>query len=413
MNLKYAFKTAGRFLKTFCITSLTVFLFSNAFASDPSLKIKDLITPADAVLLASPGGDIILSVNAEKKLIPASTLKLLTSLIAIHYLKEDYKYPTDFYIDTDSNLIIKGYGDPLLVSEEISEIASTLKPLIVSINDIILDDTFFEKPLSIPGTVKNSIQPYDAPNGALCVNFNTVNFKIENKTMISAEPQTPIVDIARQKIKTLNLKSGRILLTNNGDEITRYAGQIFQYFLQTKGIEVRGGIKLGMVNPLRDKLIYRHMSQYKLTEIIARLLEYSNNFIANQLLLTTGARVFGPPASMEKGVKAAKKYLAERFDLKDSVDLKNPAFVEGSGISRNNRLTAHIFLEILFAFNPYHGLMQHKNNEYYKTGTLNGVNTRAGYLVSQKGELYPFVVFINTPGKTTAPVMKELKKMIH
>nr|MDA3895295.1 D-alanyl-D-alanine carboxypeptidase [Desulfobacteraceae bacterium] len=259
-----------------------------------------------------------------------------------------------------------------------------------------------------PGTVKDSLQPYDAPNGALCVNFNTVNFKIENKSIVSAEPQTPIVNIARQKIKTANMESGRILLTNNSDEITRYAGEIFYYFLQTQGIEIRGDIKLGKVNNDKDKLNYHHRSPFDLSEIIRRLLEYSNNYMANQILLATGAKVYGPPATMEKGVKAAKKYLNQQLELKDV------SIVEGSGISRNNRLTTLNFLKILSEFMPYHNLMKNKANEYYKTGTLNGINTRVGYIVSQqKGELYPFVVFINTPGKTTASIMKQLKKRVH
>jgi D-alanyl-D-alanine carboxypeptidase/D-alanyl-D-alanine-endopeptidase (penicillin-binding protein 4) len=407
MNVKYVLKTVDRLLKTICIVGiLTFFISHNAFASDPIQAIKNLITSKDAVLLASPDGKIIFSKNADKKLIPASTLKILTSLVAIHFLGADYKFPTDFYIDPDSNLIIKGHGDPLLISEEVIKIAATIKTHTDFINHIILDDTFFAKPLTIPGTVMGSLQPYDAPNGALCVNFNTVNFKTEKKTIVSAEPQTPIVDIARKKIRSGNLTSGRILLTNNGDEITRYAGEIFHYFLQSQGIEIREGIQLGKVNYDKDKLIYRHISQFDLSEIIRRLLEYSNNFMANQILLTAGAKVFGPPASMEKGVKAANKYLIQQFDLNDA------SYVEGSGISRNNRLTAQTFLKILSEFKLYHGLMQHKDNEYYKTGTLNGVSTRAGYVISQKGDLYPFVVLINTPGKNTAPVMKQLKKLV-
>jgi serine-type D-Ala-D-Ala carboxypeptidase/endopeptidase (penicillin-binding protein 4) len=401
MNIKHAFKTIG------IVTLLTFFSSPNAIALGPIYKIENLITSQDAFFLATPDGKIIYSKNANKQLIPASTLKVLTSLVAIEYLSRDYHFPTDFYMDADSNLIIKGYGDPLMISEEISKIALKLKPLIGSINNIILDDTSFHKPLTIPGTVKGSIQPYDAPNGALCVNFNTVNFKIENKTIVSAESQTPIVNIARQKIESANLESGRILLTNNSDEITRYAGEVFRYFLETQKIEMRGGIKLGKVNNDKDKLIYCHMSQFDLSEIISRLLEYSNNFMANQILLAAGAKAFGPPATMEKGVKAAKKYLNQRFDL------ENVALVEGSGISRNNRLTVMNFYKILTEFTPYHDLMKNKDNEYYKTGTLNGINTRVGYIVSQKGELYPFAVLINTPGKTTDPIMNQLKKLVH
>ncbi|MDA3894987.1 MAG: D-alanyl-D-alanine carboxypeptidase, partial [Desulfobacteraceae bacterium] len=189
MRLNYSFKTADRILITFSAFILfSLFLCPSTYALGPIHKINNLITSQDAVLLASPNGKIIFSKNADKKLIPASTLKVLTSLVAIHYLNQDYHFPTEFYIDADSNLIIKGYGDPLMISEEVRKISLTLKPLIGSLNDIILDDTFFEKPLTIPGTVKDSLQPYDAPNGALCVNFNTVNFKIENKSIVSAEP---------------------------------------------------------------------------------------------------------------------------------------------------------------------------------------------------------------------------------
>jgi D-alanyl-D-alanine carboxypeptidase/D-alanyl-D-alanine-endopeptidase (penicillin-binding protein 4) len=56
--------------------------------------------------------------------------------------------------------------------------------------------------------------------------------------------------------------------------------------------------------------------------------------------------------------------------------------------------------------------MKNKDNQYYKTGTLNGIHTRVGYIVSATNELYPFIVFINTPGKTTEPVMKQLKKLV-
>jgi len=52
--------------------------------------------------------------------------------------------------------------------------------------------------------------------------------------------------------------------------------------------------------------------------------------------------------------------------------------------------------------------MRHENKEFYKTGTLRGINTRAGYIENTKGQLYRFVVFINTPGKSTRRIMKKL-----
>jgi len=52
--------------------------------------------------------------------------------------------------------------------------------------------------------------------------------------------------------------------------------------------------------------------------------------------------------------------------------------------------------------------MRHEGREFYKTGSLTGVKTRAGYIESQDGSLYRFVVMLNSGGKTTAPVMKEI-----
>ena len=396
-----------RYLKyLFVIAVISLFATVQALAASNFPDIKKLIGKTDAVLLASPDGDILLGINADKKLVPASTLKLLTSLVAIHYLGEDFRFSTDFYMNGDSNLKIKGFGDPLLISENISQIAADLCQQIKSINNIIVDDTYFEKPITIPGTAINSLQPYDAPNGALCVNFNTINFKRCGNTYVSNEPQTPLLDIARNHINTSHAKSGRIMLTHDGDEITRYAGQMFKSFIESSGIKVKGSVKAGAVDKLTDHLIFRHISKFVLTDVIARLLEYSNNYIANQLFLASGAKVFGPPASMEKAVRAAKNYADTVLDIKDL------SIVEGSGISKKNRLSAKMFLQILSAFKPYHGLMQYKEGEYYKTGTLMDINTRAGYLEDNNGALYPFVVLLNTPGEKTEPMIKQLKKMI-
>ena len=56
--------------------------------------------------------------------------------------------------------------------------------------------------------------------------------------------------------------------------------------------------------------------------------------------------------------------------------------------------------------------MNESNNEFYKTGTLKNINTRAGYIKNKKGEVYRFVVLINTPGKSTTKIMPAIHKLI-
>ena len=367
-------------------------------------KIKSLIGPMDSLQVADPGGQTIVARNEHKSLIPASILKVLTSLGALHYLGPDFRYITEFYLDRKSNLVIKGYGDPLLISEIVNAVSRLLSALIgdtTVINNIVVDDAYFAQPLTIPG-ISSSTQPYDAPNGALCVNFNTVNFKRTRNGYTSAETQTPLLPFAEKKIKSYKGKSGRIVLSNVEKENTIYAGKLFRYFLKRNGVRIDGTVVSGQVNKSTDKLIYRYVSRFALPEVIAKLLEHSNNFTTNQLLISSGIRRFGAPGNLEKGVAALTEYAADKLQLKDM------QIVEGSGISRRNRVTADQMMRILAEFEPNRMLMRHHGREYYKTGTLYGINTRAGYIKSSDGGVYRYAVMMNTRGKSTRSVMRRL-----
>ena len=367
-----------------------------------------LIGDRDAVLVADPNGHIVFSKNVDTPLIPASTLKLFTALVAIHYLGPDYKFFTEFYMDRHSNLKIKGYGDPLLISETVVEMIHHLSMKLSAkygiINDLILDDSYFGVQTVIPG-VNVSFEPYDAPNGALCVNFNTVNFK-RNKigVYVSAESQTPLLPFILPRIRDSQIDHGRIVLSGQRNEITRYAGHLFLYFLNKEGIRLKGDVRLGKIQKEADKLIYRYVSSFSLIQSLSKLFEYSNNFIANQLLIAAGAKAYGPPGNLEKGVRAALIY------AKNVLEIDHVQIEEGSGISRKNRISARDFYKILNAFIPHYFLMQQTDKMFYKTGTLKGIHTRAGYIKKKNGELYPFVLMINTPGKSPKPMMDIIQR---
>ena len=364
-------------------------------------SLSHLIGNQDAILVGDPTGRVIFSKNAQKKLIPASILKIFTSLVALHFLGEGHRFTTDFYMDRDSNLKVKGYGDPLLLSEVLDEISEILITKFESIRDIILDDTYFQHPIVIPG-ITSSFEPYDAPNGALCVNFNTVYFKQNNNIYVSAEPQTPLLPFVLPRIRQSALDRGRIILSNEKKETTRYTGRLLQYFLEKKKVKSKGKIKIGRVLKEKDTLIFKYVSRYSLKHIVAELMEYSNNFIANQILIASGAKLDPPGGTLKKGVRAG------HFFAKKILKIDNFSFVEGSGISRKNKISADSMHKILKKFKAYHYLMRHTDREFYKTGSLKGIHTRAGYIRGRKGGLYPFVVMINTPGKTTDSIMARL-----
>ncbi|MBN1381692.1 MAG: D-alanyl-D-alanine carboxypeptidase [Deltaproteobacteria bacterium] len=354
-------------------------------------KLKSMVGNEDAVLLADASGKPIFAVHENQLLIPASTLKLLTSLAALHYLGEDYHFKTEFYLDDQQNLKIKGYGDPLLISEVLDKIAADLTTHISRFHDLVLDTTYFKKPLTVPG-ITTSLEPYDSPNGALCVNFNTVFFKQDQAgRFISAESQTPLLPFVLPKIKKSGLREGRILLSSENEECFMYAGHLFLHFFSAHHIPSSRNVRMGKVNPSKDKLVYTHISPYPLPQVIRRLLEFSNNYMANQLMLALSAEVSSPPGTLDKGVRTLNNF------AKKNLNIENIRLAEGSGISRQNRITALGMLKILNGFVPYVHLLRKEDGVYYKTGSLNGIRTRAGYILDPDGHLLPFVILVNTP----------------
>jgi len=392
-------------LKLFLICFILSFSFlsfavQNLPANESLAALGKLVGDNDAIVVAEPGGRIIYEKNAGKKLVPASTLKLLTSLAAFHHLGPEYRFATEFYMDKDSNLKVKGYGDPILTSEALIEISKTLGSGVKHINDLVLDDSYF-KPAKIPG-ITSSLEPYDSPNGALCANFNTVNFDILRGRPVSAEPQTPLLPFALKKINRSSIKEGRILLSSEQNENTLYTGHLLSYFLEKEGIKPKGIIKIGAVIPETDTLILKYLSPFSMEDIISKLLLYSNNFIANQIVLAISAKIHGQPGILDKGVWALSDFAVSILKIDD---LK---IVEGSGISRENRISAKSFLKILAAFEPHIDLMKRNGIEYYKTGTLTGVSTRAGYIKGSDGRSYKFVIMINSNGNSAEKISKRL-----
>ncbi|MFH1672218.1 MAG: D-alanyl-D-alanine carboxypeptidase [Pseudomonadota bacterium] len=380
--------SARRILSYLAVLLYIIFLpsLSSGTTTQP---ILDLIKANDSILVADHAGRILLAKNDMVKRIPASTLKILTALAAFHFLGEDYRFTTEFYTDDKGNLKVKGYGDPLLISEVLQEIASLLAKKITRCNSLIIDNSYFSKQVTIPGA-SCSANPYDAPLSALSANFNTVNFKRDNSgRIISAEPQTPMIPYASEKIAK-KIESDRMSLFKDSREASLYAGHLVLYFLRENGVTVPETVRMGTVLP-GDKLLYTYTSRFAIKDVAVKLFQFSNNFIANQVVVALGANVFGPPGTLDKGTRAVLDY------AQNVLGLHGIRFVEGSGISRQNRLSARDMLTILKKLEPHRSLLVKKDNIYYKTGTLHGIQTRAGYIETESDPLY-FVLFLKTPG---------------
>ena len=345
-------------------------------------------SPADALVVASPDGDILYQKNPDREQVPASTLKLLTALAALDHWGPSHRFVTSFQVDQHSTLKIKGYGDPLLVSEVLKELSLNLSGGLQRIHTIVVDNTYFSPAIHIPGRSR-STNPYDAPVGALCANFNTVFYGRDAKGRpISLEPQTPMIPFTAERIARLRHTAGRYTFSHNPDDGALYVGELLRFFLHEAGRAEIKTVRLGRVNP-EDPFILSYRSKFTLEQVIQKMMEFSNNFIANQLILALGAARYGPPATLEKAQAALRDFCAR------SQGLQTVHVVEGSGISKENRLSAMNMLVILDHFKPYRHLLNHTDGIQMKSGTLTGIANRAGYITTHNGEPFPFALFLN------------------
>lgn len=384
MKLKYLFFIFALFVDT------------QIFAADWQASFVSELKNGGA-LVVSEKGETLLQHRANDHFIPASTIKVATAAAALAILGPDFRFTTDFYTTSDGTLFVKGHGDPALVSEEWAIIAQELKLRgITQVSRVVVDDSDFSNDIVVDGA-SQSLNPYDAVNGALIANFNTANvIKSTNGSVRSAESQTPMTPLVRTLSKSLRAGTQRVNIGKTAHIGARYAGEILSEFLLLQGVRVTGGVELGQV-PSGAQNILEHKSTKTLEDAVRGLLDFSTNFTANQLFLFLGKHQLGGPATVDKGLRVLKNFLSEK------VGWQNFAIAEGSGLSRQNQVTPRQMMALLEYFQPYRDLLPMKEVGAYaaplqsKTGTLTGVNSLVGYFGSRTHGLVKFVVIVNSP----------------
>jgi D-alanyl-D-alanine carboxypeptidase/D-alanyl-D-alanine-endopeptidase (penicillin-binding protein 4) len=110
-------------------------------------------------------GEEVFARNADKELIPASLVKVLTTAVALRELGAGYKFSTylssDAQVEADGtlagDLYVQGFGDPTLVTEDLWRLVYDLRLAGVQKidGDVIYDDTHFDDDRLIAGWRKD------------------------------------------------------------------------------------------------------------------------------------------------------------------------------------------------------------------------------------------------------------------
>jgi D-alanyl-D-alanine carboxypeptidase/D-alanyl-D-alanine-endopeptidase (penicillin-binding protein 4) len=425
---------------------------------DEALKNRCLDDNQTSIsIVAMPSGKKVYAYNTEQSLLPASVIKIVTTAAALHYLGPEYRFKTKFLYrgkrkdDTlHGDLIIRGGGDPTLSTETLWSIAKQIKSSGINkiTGNLVIDAHFFDKNDKVSewwDDEERSQRAYDAKLSALPLNFNAIAVHVQpgshvkDKLNVWLEPTLPYIRLdnmtqtvrKRSRRNTVSIRRtekvpgevemrirGKLPLSVqervfylNVDDPMRYVTETFRALLQEVGVNINGTSKVVYI-PVMAKEWHEHLSA-PLSVILKLLNTYSNNMTAEQIVKTIAAEQNAPPGSHAEGLRLMKEFLRL-----SGVNMQGIVLVDGSGLSRKNRMTTRAITDLLtslfsrfdigpdftsalrvlgaqgvlsqrLAKSPAHGKIR------AKTGTLRGISALAGYVASQDGKVYGYALFLN------------------
>ncbi|MCL2688640.1 MAG: D-alanyl-D-alanine carboxypeptidase/D-alanyl-D-alanine-endopeptidase [Chitinispirillia bacterium] len=402
---------------------------------------------------------VIVSINPDTLLNPASVAKLVTGAAALELLGLGYTHNTRVYIDgefnsdsgiVNGNLYIKGFGDPGLGPERIWLFVQQLRHRGIKHvkGDLILDDFYYDTVSVGPGfSATDGSRAYQSIINALSVSFSAVAVhkrpgqeigspihvdmfpKIEG-VRISSSAKTVGGSRGRLDVST-SLTSGTTQILVRGNmamgEKPRYTyrkvwqtwetfGGAFRAQCSENGIRIEGKtVRRRVPDSLLAKPPFHTFESEPMPVFINHIFKWSSNFVSEMLLKTMAAERMGAPGTWPKGVTVMSNWW-EKQGLPGELQLGN-----GSGMGDVSRVSAAQITELLSYVHKqtyYHdyvaalpaagidGTLKTRFNRSQligkvraKTGTLNSlkVTTLAGYMFVD-GKAYAFTIFFNNAG---------------
>ena len=134
-------------------------------------------------------GEVVLNWQDDVPRNPASTMKLLTTLVGLDTLGRNYRWTTDIFAlgevedgRLDGDLLIRGGGDPFLVTERVWQMLRLVRQAGIHEIDgnLLLDDSYFEVPEHDPAEFDHQpLRAYNVGPNALLMNFKVVRYWFE------------------------------------------------------------------------------------------------------------------------------------------------------------------------------------------------------------------------------------------
>lgn len=352
---------------------------------------------ASSCLRVTIDGDEVIDANGDTPLIPASTIKLLTSMTAIDVLGADHTYTTSVRAAAapvggvvTGDVWLVGSGDPLLATQDYvhtfrrpPEPATPLETLADNVvaagvtqitGRVIGDDSRYDAERYVPSWPSRYIRaPEIGPMSALSVNDG---FMRNNSFRAAANPA----------------ESGAQTLVD---------------LLIARGVTI-GGVGSGVAPP--GTVDIASIESAPLPAIVGEELRVSDNGTSELMLKEIGYEASGAGATAA-GAAVVTSHLRD-----EGLPVDGFTMVDGSGLDRGNRVTCDLLTEVLDRAGPHSDLTNDLSiagetgtldrrlantvvagKVRAKTGSLTGVVGLAGFAEATDGTDLTFAVLLNGP----------------
>ncbi|MGE5293290.1 MAG: D-alanyl-D-alanine carboxypeptidase/D-alanyl-D-alanine-endopeptidase [Solirubrobacterales bacterium] len=431
-------------------------------------KVANPLKAADySINVVEPqSGAVLYSHDAHRPLMPASNMKLVSTAAALKYLGADFQYRTRVGL-SNGTLVVIGSGDPILGDKVtdakygresgwvFEKIVQALRERGVSeVNDIVVDTTVFENERVHANWPPNDLNKWWACEVCgLNYNLNCIELTathVGRSVAIQVEPQTAFVDLINQ-IEPISSGDGAIgshrtpqpnrlvvfgkCKTKDGpskvaiEQPAAFFGFLLAERLAQCGIVARG------------KLIERAFNESEgfqpLVELVTPLTDVVNRANTDSLGLAAEALFKTVDAQDNPGGKngswAGGRERVARYLVDLGVPPEEFKIDDGSGLSRQNRLTTNAISRLLLdqyrggnwqlfqdslavggedgTIDRYFNEPRYRGKIRGKTGYISGVRALSGVCLTDRGP-YLFSIISNGPKGLSRDAINGVPKAI-
>ncbi len=451
-------------LKSFLASLLILSSTSWSLAGGLQLQIERVIrgaglreTKVSVYVADADTGERLAAVNPIEPMIPASNMKLIITAAALHLLGPDFLFRTELRLlmpedwrereglvmaDPDFRprdgpiLLVQGDGDPAfgdqtLLNRHNLDVEQLLNAWVEqvratglsSVQRLIVDDRAFDRNFIHPTWPADQLNMwYCAEVAGLNVNDNCLDVYVEptlprQSPLITIRPAVPFLRPMNRAATGnsdtfwISRKPGTNELTFWGQVKSRsepfyvtfhdpplFFARLLAHRLEAAGIRVDAIGRPDWDDALPQGRVL-HTVQTTLPLVISRCNKDSQNLFAEALLKRIGRQYTGAPGSWENGAAAIRAFLNHLIGPRSA----SVVVVDGSGLSRDNRVTAAVLVEILkkmhqdpqrkmlfresLSVGGVDGTLRKRfkrglsSRVFGKSGYIDGVSTLSGYLV--------------------------------